>query len=55
MDAVVGISQYDKPLAVQIMGLAVKSCLGDMLVEAARKEIDRLVADYEQAYEGNGT
>jgi hypothetical protein len=33
MNAVVEISRYDKLLAVQIMGLAVKSSLGDMPVE----------------------
>ncbi len=47
-NAIVEIFQQDKMLAVQIMGLTVKAVLSGRSAEEIRKEIDLLIADYEQ-------
>ena len=49
MNAIVGIGQHDKTLAVQIMGLVVREKLGDMPGEEVKQEIDLLIADYEKS------
>lgn len=49
MNAVVGISYYDEVLAIELMSLAVRARLGDMPVDEARSEIDRLVADFQRS------
>lgn len=47
-NAIVKVFQKDKMLAVQIMGVTMKAVLSDMPAAEVRKEIDLLIADYEQ-------